>query len=662
MIKRLLVANRAEIARRIFRTCRDAGIETVAVFSDADRDAPHVSEADFSVRLPGTAPADTYLRGDLLVEAARQSGADAVHPGYGFLSENAEFAAAVLANGLTWIGPSPAAIAAMGSKVEAKELMAGAGVPILARLDPDDVGDDDFPLLVKAAAGGGGRGMRRVASRGDLAEALQSASNEAAASFNDPTVFCEPLLERARHVEVQILADAHGTVWTLGERDCSMQRRHQKVIEETPCVALDDTSRAGLARAAATAVSTIGYVGAGTVEFMYRDGDFYFLEINTRLQVEHPITECVFGLDLVRLQIDIAEGSALDGAPPQPRGHAIEARLYAEDPSSDWLPQTGVIDRFEIRNVDAEFSVPTDRGLRVDAGVVSGSELSVYYDAMLAKVIAWAPTRAAATRRLTTALRSAAIDGVVTNRELLVGLLEDPAFVAAEIDTGFLDRCVPEEIVQRAVDPHEIELSAIAAALAIAARNRAEARTLGSMPSGWRNVASQHHEKVFVGPDGPISVRYAQVAGRTVLDGNEAVAVVRSDAQEVVLDHGAVRRRFEVSATRSGDAEFVHVRSPRGSVRLQRSSRYPTPGTQVAPGTLEAPMPGVVTTVAVAVGDVVVAGQILIVLEAMKMEHAVRASMDGVVTRLDVSEGQQVDLHFQLARLDPLVPEETEDV
>ncbi|HEX6937455.1 MAG TPA: biotin carboxylase N-terminal domain-containing protein, partial [Actinomycetes bacterium] len=399
MIRRLLVANRGEIARRVFRTCRDLGVSPVAVHSDSDADAPYVREADLAVRLPGTAAADTYLRADLLVRAAEQSGADAVHPGYGFLAESAAFARSVLEAGLVWVGPPPRAVEAMGSKIEAKRLMADAGVPTLPRIDPERAGAGDFPLLVKASAGGGGRGMRVVRDPGEVAAAVESARREALAAFGDPAVFGEPLLEQARHIEVQVLADAHGTVWTLGERECSIQRRHQKIVEETPSPAVDDVLRSALSAAAARAASAIGYVGAGTVEFLLApDGAFYFLEMNTRLQVEHPVTECVFGLDLVRLQLEVAEGQALPLEPPSADGHAIEARLYAEDPAAGWAPQSGRLHRISVPGVDARFARPAAYGLRLDSGVEDGSVVGVDYDPMLAKVVAWAPTREAATR------------------------------------------------------------------------------------------------------------------------------------------------------------------------------------------------------------------------------------------------------------------------
>src|SRR5512145_553260 len=335
-IRRLLVANRGEIARRVFRTCRDLGIETVAVFSDADADLPFVAEADVAVRLPGNTPAETYLRGDLVVEAARRSGADAVHPGYGFLSENAAFARQVIDAGLTWVGPAPESIEAMGSKVEAKKLMEQAGVPVLGEISPASVTEADLPLLVKASAGGGGRGMRVVRTLADVAPQVELASNEAASAFGDPTVFCEPYVEHGRHVEVQVVGDTHGTVLVLGERDCSIQRRHQKVVEETPAPGLSGETRTALHEAARQAAEAIDYGGAGTVEFLLSGDRFWFLEMNTRLQVEHPVTELVTGLDLVAMQIAVAEGRRLaltgaGGAVPEPRGNAVEVRLYAED-------------------------------------------------------------------------------------------------------------------------------------------------------------------------------------------------------------------------------------------------------------------------------------------------------------------------------------------
>ncbi|MEO6627868.1 MAG: biotin carboxylase N-terminal domain-containing protein, partial [Aquihabitans sp.] len=430
VISSVLVANRGEIARRVFRTCRDLGLSTVAVYSDADADAPYVAEADAAVHLPGNAPGDTYLRADLIIDAARRAGADAIHPGYGFLSENADFARAVEAAGLTWIGPPPASIDSMGSKIEAKRLMAEAGVPVLAEMVPDEVTEADLPVLIKASAGGGGRGMRVVRALADLPGELDLASAEAASAFGDPTVFCEPYLATGRHIEVQVMADQHGTVWAVGERECSIQRRHQKIVEEAPSPLVERVPgmRDRLFDASVAATQAIGYTGAGTVEFLADDeGKFFFLEMNTRLQVEHPVTECTTGLDLVALQLDVAQGITLADSPPVPQGHSIEVRLYAEDPAANWQPQSGILHRIHIPGVRTEFEVLTQPGVRLDSGVSDGSVVGIHYDPMLAKVISWAPTRDEAARRLAGALERSQIHGIVTNRDLLVNTLRHPA-------------------------------------------------------------------------------------------------------------------------------------------------------------------------------------------------------------------------------------------
>jgi propionyl-CoA carboxylase alpha chain len=636
MISRLLVANRGEIARRIFRTCRDLGIETVAVFSDPDAGLPHAAEADLAVRLPGAAPAATYLDQEAILAAAKASGADAIHPGYGFLSENAGFAEAVMGSGLTWVGPPPAAIAAMGLKVQAKRLMRDAGVPVLADLDPEAV--TAFPVLVKASAGGGGRGMRVACSAADLPGALQSARREAESAFGDPALFCEPLLTGARHIEVQVLADTHGTVWTLGERECSIQRRHQKVIEEAPSPAVDSELRQRLSEAAAAAARAIGYTGAGTVEFMLSpDGGFFFLEVNTRLQVEHPVTECVYGVDLVALQIEVAEGAALRD-PPRPRGHAIEARLYAEDPAEAYRPHSGTLHAFHVPGVDAEFGVPRPYGLRLDAGVSSGSVVSTHYDPMLAKLIAYAPTRSAAARRLATALAGARIHGPVTNRDQLVGILRHEAFLGGATDTGFLDR---HDTTAPLAGEDAVRLSALAAALAHAAAGRAEATVLRDLPSGWRNVPSQPQRTAFEG----IEVAYRLTRDGLVTGGPDGTALVDAAPDEVVLDSGGVRLRFAVA--RHGG--HVHVDSVLGPVTLTPVDRLPDPAEQVAPGTLLAPMPGSVVRIAVNEGDTVERGQPMLWLEAMKMEHQILAPAAGVVATLHAEVGRQVETGAVLA-------------
>ncbi len=633
MIRRLLVANRGEIASRVFATCRRLGIETVAVHSDADAGLPFVRQADHAVHLPGSAPAETYLRADLVVAAARRSGADAIHPGYGFLSENADFARAVIEAGLTWVGPLPASIEQMGSKVQAKKLMEAAGVPVLPNLTVDSAGEADLPLLVKASAGGGGRGMRIVRSLADLPGEVEKAAAEAESAFGDGTVFVEPYVERSRHVEVQVVGDTHGTVLVLGERDCSIQRRHQKVVEESPAPDLAADVAGALHEAARAAAEAIGYVGAGTVEFLYDPGRerFFFLEMNTRLQVEHPVTEAVFAVDLVAMQLGVAEGAHLTGvagssaaaaplAPAHaddPVGHAIEVRLYAEDPAHDWQPQSGTLARFEIPEVD---------GIRVDAGFESGSEVSTHYDAMLAKVIAHAPTRRQAARKLAHALRRARIHGLVTNRDLLVRILQSPQFVAGDVSTDFFDRSgvlSPGD----AVDPG----APVAAALALAER-AGRARTVQrGLPVAWRNVVSQPQRTEF---EDQVVEWFAGRDGYAV----DGFTVVAAGPASVTLETNGVRTTYDVAV--AGDA--VDVDSPRGHVRLTRVPRFTDPADAVASGSLLAPMPGTVVRVAVEVGAQVGAGQAVLVLEAMKMQHTVSAPHAGTVTEIDVEPGAQV--------------------
>ncbi|MEI7033541.1 acetyl/propionyl/methylcrotonyl-CoA carboxylase subunit alpha [Streptomyces pratensis] len=629
----LLVANRGEIACRIFRTCRDLGITTVAVYSDADADALHVREADLAVRLPGSAPADTYLRGDLVVAAARAAGADAVHPGYGFLSENAGFAAAVRDAGLVWVGPPVKAIELMASKTRAKELMAAAGVPLLAPVDPAAATPADLPLLLKAASGGGGRGMRIVRELAELPGELEAATAEAAAAFGDGEVFAEPYVQRGRHVEVQIMADDHGTVWALGTRDCSLQRRHQKVIEEAPAPSLDDALRTRLHEAATAAARAVGYRGAGTVEFLLSaDGRPYFLEMNTRLQVEHPVTEAVFGVDIVALQLRTAEGQPLP-EPPAASGHAVEARLYAEDPARDWQPQTGTLLALEV---------PHAPGLRLDAGYASGDTIGVHYDPMLAKVVAHAPTRPEAVRLLARALERARVHGPVTNRDLLVRSLRHPDFTAARLDTGFYDRHLESLTAPVSGDPAR---AALAAALAQAARPAAGPARFGA----WRNLPSQPQTKRYRGePDG-VEQTIAYRATRTGLQpyDDPGVRVLAAAPDRVTLDVDGVTRRFDVTV--HGDR--VHVDTAGASYTFTALPRFTDPAAQTEPGSLLAPMPGTVVRLAegLAVGARVRAGQPLIWLEAMKMEHRVLAPASGALTALHAAPGHQVEVGALLA-------------
>ncbi|MFE0590962.1 biotin carboxylase N-terminal domain-containing protein [Micromonospora echinospora] len=654
MITRLLVANRGEIARRVFATCRTLGVETVAVHSDADADAPFVAEADHAVRLAGNTPAETYLRIDLILDAARRSGADAVHPGYGFLAENAAFATAVTDAGLTWVGPPAAAIAAMGDKMAAKALLAEAGVPMLPTwTDPDAV--TDFPVLVKASAGGGGRGMRVVRDAADLAGALVSARRESTAAFGDGTVFVERYVERGRHVEVQIVGDGHGTVVALGERECSIQRRHQKLVEEAPAVVPPEL-RERLYAAAVAAGRAVGYVGAGTVEFLLAPtGEFFFLEMNTRLQVEHPVTELTTGLDLVRLQLLVAEGGPLPFAQAPPvDGHAIEVRLCAEDPAHGWRPATGTLRRFAVPGVAVEFGGLARPGLRLDSGVADGSTVGVHYDSMLAKLVARGPTRTEAARLLAGALARAELHGVTTNRDLLVRVLRSPAFLAAEIDTGFLDR--HPEVFAPLLSADEMPLTALAAALASAAARRATAPVLASLPSGWRNVPAFPQVSRFAGADGEVEVRYRldRAGGlaewSTDPSDERSVTLVTATGERVVLDVDGVRRAYRVH--RVGSEVFVD--GPDGATGLTELPRLPLPTAELAVGSLLAPLPGTVTRRHVEVGRRVAAGDLLLTLEAMKLEHPVLAPVDGVVTDLPVPAGGQVETGAVLAVVDPI--------
>ncbi|WP_345770592.1 biotin carboxylase N-terminal domain-containing protein [Blastococcus saxobsidens] len=664
----VLVANRGEIARRVFTTARAMGLRTVAVHSDADADAPFVADADVAVRLPGNSPAETYLRADLVVAAALRAGADCVHPGYGFLSENAAFARAVEAAGLVFVGPSPEAVEAMGSKLAAKELMRRAGVPTLPSVDAtglagatlaEAAAEVGYPLLVKASFGGGGRGMREVREPAELAEAVAAAGREAASAFGDGTVFLERLVERPRHIEVQVFGDRHGTTVALFERECSIQRRHQKVVEEAPSPAVDPDLRERLQEAAVAAARAIDYRGAGTVEFLLDDsGDFFFLEMNTRLQVEHPVTEAVTGLDLVRLQFDVAAGRPLpaEAVSPTLTGAAIEVRLYAEDPAQNWLPQSGRLADFEIP-ADAAFGPTVGPGLRLDSGVTPGGEVGVHYDPMLAKVIAWAPDRASAALALAGGLTRARLHGLTTNRDLLVRILRSEAFLAGETDTAFLDRHGLDTLAAPLVDEAGRRVHAVVAALAGAALRRAAAPVLAGLPSGWRNNSTAPQTTAF--DAGSVRYRLDRTGLTADVDGEPVeLAVLRTavDGPTVRLDVEAdgLRGRYHVHV----DGDRSYVDGPEGSTTLVELPRFPEPTASVAPGSLTATMPGAVTRVAVEEGQEVRAGQLVLVLEAMKMEHPVVAPTDGVVTHLHASVGAQVETGAVLAVVGEHTPTE----
>jgi acetyl/propionyl-CoA carboxylase alpha subunit len=651
-MKKILIANRGEIARRIMRTCREMGIATVAVCSEPDRDAPFVREADETVPLAGASSAETYLNVDALLGAVQLTGADAVHPGYGFLSENADFARRIGQKGLTFIGPTPEAIAAMGSKIEAKRRMQDSGVSVLPSIvvttqSPADLAREAAALgpaiLVKASAGGGGRGMRIVRNAAELPAAVEAAQREALSAFGDATVFLEPYVDAPRHIEVQIFGDTHGNIIHLLERECSIQRRHQKIIEEAPSVALDEKLRGAICSAAVRAGQAIGYTSAGTVEFLLApDGKFYFLEVNTRLQVEHPVTEEILGLDLVRLQILVAQGHAL---PPEvwqakPRGHAIEVRLYAEDPAHGYAPSTGRLHRFRV---------PTGPGIRLESGVVDGSTITSYYDPMLAKVIVHAPTRAEAARTLSATLARSQIHGPHTNRELLVRILRHARFLAGETDTHFLERHPAAELSAPLCDTAGEKLHAAAAALAAASQRHTDAPVLSTIPAGWRNNPSQYETVKFQGTHGDNEVAYRWLRGTLSLsiDG-EALAGVRVGrccGEHVELEADGVIRSYDVH--RVDDTHYVD--SPLGSSVLVELPRFPSAEEEVQPGSLIAPLPGVVDAVKVAVGDHVAAGDVLVVIESMKMLYPVTAPAAGRVTALHAQKAMHVEARTVLA-------------
>ncbi|MFQ5523026.1 MAG: acetyl/propionyl/methylcrotonyl-CoA carboxylase subunit alpha [Acidimicrobiia bacterium] len=636
MIRKLLVANRGEIARRIFRTCERMGIATVAVHSTPDADLPHAHEADEAVLLEGDTSADTYLNIDAVLAAAKKTGAHALHPGYGFLSENRDFARAVIDAGLIWIGPPPAAIAAMGSKLEAKHIAIAAGVPIIPSVELDGKAAEEaanrigFPLLVKASAGGGGKGMRIVDSAENLAEAIEGARREAEASFGDPTVFLEKYLDGPRHIEIQVFADTHGNVYSLFERECSIQRRHQKIIEESPSPAIDEATRQAMGEAATKVASAVGYEGAGTVEFLFYEGEFFFLEMNTRLQVEHPVTEMVTGLDLVQLQIEVAAGRLLELEDLRIEGHAVEVRLYAEDPLNDYLPASGRFHRFRF---------PERDGLRVDSGIDDDSEVSVHYDPMIAKVIAHSTTRDSAISLLADALREARIHGSVTNRSLLVRVLEHPEFIAGDIDVGFLDRHPATELGAPLLDLRGERLAAVAAAIADQAAERAASPVLTTVPSGWRNLPTLPQHRAYRGEQGQHDISYTLRPGGFEVEGVGQLEVVDAEPASATLLVDGLEHRIEVA--RYGGERFVD--SPQGPAHLVEVPRFPTTEMEEDEGSLHAPMPGKVVRVEVGEGDEVEEGDTLVILEAMKMEHTLRAPHSGAVTEVRCTPGDQVD-------------------
>lgn len=643
-IRKVLVANRGEIARRIFRACRALGFQTVAVYADPDREAPFVREADEAVYIGSPVTGGSFLAFDTILRAAEITGADAVHPGYGFLAENADFAEACAQRGLTFVGPPVAAIRAMGTKIEAKEIARRAGVPIIPGFSAAGLSDDQilaragelrFPLLVKASAGGGGKGMRRVDTLEALAAALPSARREARGAFGDDTLLIERYIENPRHVEIQIFGDQQGTVVHLFERECSIQRRYQKIVEEAPSPAVNDVLRERMGAAAVAVGRAISYHNAGTVEFVVDpEGNFYFLEVNTRLQVEHPVTEEITGLDLVQLQFAVAQGHPLPFSQEDLsiRGHAIEVRLYAEDPENDFLPSTGTVALWQPK------ALP---GVRYESGVETGAQVTIHYDPMLAKIIAWGTSRPQAMRRLRTALASLRVHGVRTNRDFLVAILDHPEFEAGRTDTHFIPRNFPQ-LAPRGTTAAD-RLHALAVALWEQAERRRHAEVLASLPSGWRNNPSQRQWVEFAHGQKTLRVEYrveARGAFEASVGGEPHQGhILGEDEHGIVLEIDHVRRRFEIVP--QGDWRYVD--SILGSTALRELPRFPEPQSEQVHGGCTAPMPGKIIDVRVRAGEAVQRGQVLVVLEAMKMEHEVVAPAAGVVSEVRVEVGQQVE-------------------
>ncbi|MCF4994886.1 acetyl-CoA carboxylase biotin carboxylase subunit [Pseudomonas syringae] len=640
-IQKILIANRGEIACRIQRTAQALGYRTVAVFSDADADALHVHMADQAVNIGPAPVAQSYLNIPAILDAARRSGADAIHPGYGFLSENAEFAQACAEANLTFIGPSVDAIELMGSKRRSKIAMLAAGVPCIAGYQGAEQDDATllreaerigFPLMIKASAGGGGRGMRLVHSADELPAQLRTARSEALNGFGSDELILEQALIDPRHVEVQVFGDQHGNLIHLGERDCSIQRRHQKIIEEAPCPVMTDELRQAMGEAALKAGRAVNYVGAGTVEFLLdANGRFYFLEMNTRLQVEHPVTELITGLDLVAMQLSVAEGRPLPLAQDQLRlnGHAIEVRLYAEDPAQGFLPQTGRIEAWEPALLE---------GVRIDHGVRSGQWVSPFYDPMLGKIIAHGATREEARRKLLRAVQNSVLLGVQSNQRLLAALLQHPAFISGGFGTGFIEQHFADQPCLHAYAPSPEEL-AVAAVMFY----QAAVQNQSSTPGGWRNTAGAplHYRlgledrdwavQLLAKPKGHFEI---EVAGQTL-----AVTLIDHNQQAVTLQIDGLRERH---VYRIVDEHLWLCTEPGSLCLTDRTHAVIDSQTSVSSGTLKAPMDGAIIDVLVSEGSPVSKGQLLVVLEAMKMEHPLKAGIDGVLKRVQVKVGDQV--------------------
>jgi len=624
----ILVANRGEIACRIIQTAQYMGIKCIAVFVDADRDAPFVKMADEAIRL-----SSSYMDGSAIIDAAKQTCAQAIHPGYGFLSENAAFARKVKSNKLIWIGPSPHVIKIMGDKLKAKELAEKSGVPSLPMTsDTKDAKNIGYPLLLKAAAGGGGKGMRIVKKQSDLKESIVSAKREALSAFGDDRIFIERYVEKSRHIEIQILGDEHGNIVHLGERECSIQRRHQKIIEESPSPRIDPFMREEIGQAAVKLAKKIKYYSAGTVEFLFDDktDEFWFLEVNTRLQVEHPVTEEVTGIDLVAEQIKIARGDELEFTQDDIdwHGHAIEARLYAEDPGNNFLPEIGTLHAYDT-NLASE--------VRWDSGVEEGNIIGTDFDPMLSKVISWAPNRIDAANKLARGLEKAHIGGVTTNRQFLISCLRNKSFLKGNTTTDFIERETLD--AKKNLSESELHHASIAIALWIARQNRASDQVTGFMPANWTNGRMPLQRVKLLIQENELEVTYK-------LNKNNLYSIMGSSCEIYNCDSSGIdlaidSHRFFAQVTQAKDRILINM--PFGNLDAKILPRFVEPGNEVPEGGLIAPMPGKVIDVKVKKGNKVKTGDALIIIEAMKMEHTIKATEAGTVSKVMVRLNDQVD-------------------
>lgn len=656
MINSILIANRGEIASRIIRTCRKMGIKSIAVFSEADSEGLFVNEADVAIHIGDNAPSASYLDQEKIIKVAKEQGANAIHPGYGFLSENTAFAKKCKDTGIIFIGPNADAIEAMGSKSRAKSIMRDHDVPVIPGYQGDDQSvkrlvkeakNVGFPLLLKATAGGGGKGMRIVHKASELESNIAAAKREAQSSFGDDELIIEKYIAKGRHIEFQIFGDQHGNAIHVLERECTIQRRYQKVLEESPSPVLDENLRATMGTAAVKAAKALNYDNAGTVEFIFDDttNDFFFLEVNTRLQVEHPVTEEVTGLDLVELQIEVAEGKPLPITQDEvtSKGYAIEARLYAEDANNDFLPATGVVQLWEVPQVE---------GLRIETAIQSGSEISIHYDPMIAKVIVWDKTRNAAHRKMAYTLRHLKCLGLTTNQDFLLHLFEQPAIQQGDYDTHYIKNNFDVTSFGKKSETQK-ELASIATTLFYWYQRNQKRTLLKSLPSGWRNNRHQPQQNIYIFEEGEFLIKY-YAEGKQQFDftiGENSRMVELVEVAEPHLSFRIDQVQYRVSIATKGNQIFVH--SPEtGNISFKKKDRFPSKATQKEEGGYEAPMPSQIVKILVKDGQAVQKDEALMIISSMKMENTILAEKDGTVTEVYAAEGQSVEAGFLLLKVE----------